>query len=67
MEFMTGVNKKDTVEISEILAGDFEGKTVKVNGAVHTIRDMGEVAFVVLRKGKDFFNVYLKREKQSLT
>ena len=42
MEFMTGVNKKDTVEISEILAGDFEGKTVKVNGAVHTIRDMGE-------------------------
>ena len=38
MEFMTGVNKKDTVEISEILAGDFEGKTVKVNGAVHTIR-----------------------------
>lgn len=67
MEFMTGVNKKDTVEISEILAGDFEGKTVKVNGAVHTIRDMGEVAFVVLRKGKDFFNVYLKREKQNLT
>ena len=50
MEFMTGVNKKDTVEISEILAGDFEGKNVKVNGAVHTIRDMGEVAFVVLRK-----------------
>lgn len=50
MEFMTGVNKKDTVEISEILAGDFEGKTVKVNGAVHTIRDMGEVAFVILRK-----------------
>ena len=50
MEFMTGVNKKDTVEISEILAGDFAGKTVKVNGAVHTIRDMGEVAFVVLRK-----------------
>ena len=50
MEFMTGVNKKETVEISEILAGDFEGKSVKVNGAVHTIRDMGEVAFVVLRK-----------------
>ena len=50
MEFMTGVNKKDTVELSEILAGDFEGKTVKVNCAVHTIRDMGEVAFVVLRK-----------------
>ena len=50
MEFMTGVNKKETLEISELLAGDYEGKSVKVNGAVHTIRDMGEVAFIVLRK-----------------
>ena len=37
MEFMTGVKKKETVEISEILAGEFEGKPVRVNGAVHTI------------------------------
>ena len=29
MEFMTGVNKKDTVEISEILAGDFEGNDLE--------------------------------------
>ena len=50
MEHVTGVSKKETVEISEILSGDFEGKQVKVNGAVHTIRDMGEVAFVILRK-----------------
>ena len=50
MEFMTGVNKKDVLEISELLSGDFEGKTVKVNGAVHTVRDMGDVAFVILRK-----------------
>ncbi|MCI5873848.1 MAG: aspartate--tRNA(Asn) ligase [Roseburia sp.] len=49
-EFMTGVAGKDTVEISEILAKDYEGKTVRVNGAVHTIRDMGDVAFVILRK-----------------
>ena len=50
MEFMTGVNKKETLEISELMAGDYEGKNVKVNGAVHTIRDMGDVAFIVLRK-----------------
>ncbi len=50
MEFVTGVSKKETLEIGEILSGDYAGKTVKVNGAVHTIRDMGEVAFVVLRK-----------------
>lgn len=50
MDFITGVNEKDTLEISQILEGDYEGKNVKVNGAVHTIRNMGDVAFVVLRK-----------------
>ena len=50
MEFLTGVSKKECLEISEILAGDFEGKNVKVRGAIHTIRDMGDVAFIVLRK-----------------
>ena len=50
MDFVTGVTKKDTLEISELLAGDLTGETVRVNGAVHAIRDMGEVAFVILRK-----------------
>lgn len=50
MEYLTGVAKKETLEISELLAGDLAGQKVKVNGAVHTIRDMGTVAFVVLRK-----------------
>lgn len=50
MEFMDGVKKKEALEISEILTGDYEGKEIKINGAVHTIREMGEVAFVVLRK-----------------
>lgn len=50
MEFLTGVEKKETLEIPEILAGDYEGKNIKVSGAIHTIRDMGDVAFIVLRK-----------------
>lgn len=50
MEFLTGVKKKETLEIGEILSGDYIGKSVRINGAVHTIRDMGEVAFLVLRK-----------------
>ena len=37
MEFMTGVNKKETLEIGDLLTGSYEGKSVKVNGAVHTI------------------------------
>ncbi len=50
MEFMTGVKQKETLELPELLAGDWLGRIVKVNGAIHTIRDMGDVAFVVLRK-----------------
>lgn len=52
MEFITGVKQKETVGIKEIADGDMVGKTVKINGAVHTIRDMGEVAFVILRKSE---------------
>lgn len=50
MEFMEGVKRKETLELGELVSGDYTGKEVKVNGAVHTIRDMGDVAFVVLRK-----------------
>lgn len=50
MEFLTGVKERDTLEIGTLLAGDYQGKEIKVSGAVHTIRDMGDVAFVVLRK-----------------
>lgn len=50
MEFMTGVKKTDLLELPELQDKSLAGQTVKVNGAVHTIRDMGDVAFVVLRK-----------------
>lgn len=50
MEFMTGVKKPDTLKLQELYEESMVGKTVRVNGAVHTIRDMGEVAFVILRK-----------------
>ena len=50
MEFLTGVAQKETLELSQLLKSEMEGKTVRTNGAVHTIRDMGNIAFVVLRK-----------------
>lgn len=52
MEFVDGVKKKEVVGIAEILEGDHTGKRVRLNGAVHTIRDMGDVAFVILRKAE---------------
>lgn len=50
MDFIKGIKQKETVELSELLSGDHIGETVKLTGTVHTIRDMGEVAFVILRK-----------------
>ncbi len=50
MEFISGINKKDVMEIGELLSEDAVGKTATLNGAVHTIRNMGDVAFVILRK-----------------
>ena len=50
MEFLTGIKEKETTGVREILSGDYVGKTVKMNGAVHNIRDMGEFAFIILRK-----------------
>ncbi len=50
MEFVKGMKEKETVEISDILTGDLFEKQVTVKGAVHTVRDMGEFSFVVLRK-----------------
>lgn len=50
MDYFTGVRQKETLEISELLGQAKPGQKVKVNGAVHAIRDMGVVAFVILRK-----------------
>ena len=52
MEFIDGVKKKEVVDIRDMAGGAREGQTVRMNGAVHTIRDMGEVAFVILRKAQ---------------
>lgn len=50
MEFLSGVTKKETWELSQLLTQQPIGQVVKVNGAVHAVRDMGSIAFVVLRK-----------------
>lgn len=50
MEFVKGIKEKDVLEISDMLTGDWFGKEVVLRGFVHTVRDMGEISFVVLRK-----------------
>lgn len=50
MKYCTGVTRKTTMEIGDLLNHAEEGQSVNVNGAVHNIRRMGTVAFVILRK-----------------
>ena len=37
MEFLTGVKEQETLELTTLLTGDYEGQSVKLNGAIHTI------------------------------
>ena len=50
MELVKGVKKSECLELAELLAEEVRGRKVKVSGAVHTIRDMGTVAFLILRR-----------------
>ena len=56
MEYLTGVTKKEALEISEILAGDYEGRQIKVREltratSVHRM----DLNFVSIRS-KSFLN-----------
>ena len=52
MDLVSGVKEKAVLGIRDIRSGDYDGKTVHMNGAVHTIRQMGEISFIVLRKAE---------------
>lgn len=63
MDFVTGVSKKAVLDISEILSGQYVGKVIKLNGAIHTIRDIGEMAFVVIRKREGLVQCVFEKGK----
>lgn len=62
MEFIQGVRKKDRLEISEIHTESMEGQNIKISGTVHTIRNMGDVAFLVLRKREGLVQCVYEKE-----
>ena len=49
MEFITGLKQQEEAELEDLLKAE-EGTTIILEGAVHSIRDMGEIACVILRK-----------------
>lgn len=63
MEYLTGVRVKEALELKDLLKENMQGQTVKVNGAVHAIRDMGNIAFVILRKRDGLVQCIFEEEK----
>ena len=50
MQFLTPTSIKRTCEITDLLSPSLLGETVETTGAIHTIRRMGTIAFLILRK-----------------
>jgi nondiscriminating aspartyl-tRNA synthetase len=51
MEFVSGVKQKETISVLQLQQAA-EGQEVRINGSLHTIRDMGDVKFLILRKSE---------------
>lgn len=66
MEFLSGVREKDVLEISQLLEGDREGNVVKANGMIHTIRDMGNIVFIILRKREGLLQCIYEKDDSSV-
>ena len=63
MEFMTGKKEKEVLGLAQILTEVSEGQEIKVNGAVHSVRDMGEIAFIILRKREGLLQTVFEKGK----
>lgn len=62
MKQIVGIQKKDTRTVDELAALEQEGMEVKAEGAVHRVRNMGEIVFVVLRQAEGLLQTVFDRE-----
>ena len=67
MEFLNGIYKKEVTEWDELLGTSLLNQEVILEGAVHSIRNMGDVAFVILRRSEGLFQTVVENEKANLS
>lgn len=65
MEFITGLKQQEEAELEDLLKAE-EGITIILEGAVHSVRDMGEIAFVILRKKEGLIQTVWEEGKTDL-
>ena len=67
MEFLDGTWKKEVTSWEALLGEKLLDQEVVLEGAVHSIRNMGDVAFVILRRREGLFQTVFENEKANLS
>ena len=67
MEFLNGICKKEVTDWDELTGTSLLNQEVVLEGAVHSIRNMGDVAFVILRRSEGLFQTVVENEKANLS
>lgn len=65
MRFMDGTWSKDVCDWESLLNNQSLGKTMKMEGAIHSIRNMGDVVFVILRRREGLFQTVITNPENS--
>ncbi len=61
MDFLTGKRETGILDLRELLSEEKAGCMVKTNGAVLSVRDMGDIVFMILRKRDGILQAVLER------
>ena len=64
MEFMDGTWKKEINTWEELVGNNLLNQEAVIEGAVHSIRNMGDVAFIILRRRKAYSRQSMKMNRQ---
>lgn len=64
MEFMDGTWKKEINTWEELVGNNLLNQEAVIEGAVHSIRNMGDVAFIILRRRKVYSRQSMKMKWQ---
>ena len=67
MEFWDGTWKKEISSWDDLLGESLLNQEVVLEGAVHSIRNMGDVAFVILRRREGLFQTVFENEKADIS
>ena len=67
MEFLDGTWKKEISSWEDLLGESLLNQEVVLEGAVHSIRNMGDVAFVILRRREGLFQTVFENEKVDIS